>query len=116
MTATIITILVVAGIAGYLWYGFRVIAPRYVNECMEEWTSKFDILSRDPDYVRRHRRFEAGMAIGPALVWPFWLLTQALTKSIEDAAPLTDHELRLQLQEKDQYIEKLEIETGIRKK
>ncbi|WP_304452884.1 hypothetical protein [Nocardiopsis sp. YSL2] len=110
----IILLTILAAFATYLWYGFRIIAPAYVTRQVDEHIEDRIRHELPPHkYVHDRRKSAAADAVGIALVWPFYLGWRALTGNISGRAPLTDHELRHQLEEKDRYIAELERRNGI---
>ncbi|ASU81520.1 hypothetical protein CDO52_00815 [Nocardiopsis gilva YIM 90087] len=100
----IILAVIIAVAAAYLWYGFARVAPTFVARMVAEFIEDYPTLAAKPRRVAQERREQAGFAIGIALSWPLYLTGRALTGGIADRAPLTDHELRQQLQEKERRI------------
>lgn len=104
---------VLAALAAYLWYGFTRVAPAYVTRKVAAQCAFLPTSAKDPAWVARERRDAAGDAIGLALVWPAYLAGRALTGSIADQAPFTDHELRQRLAERDRRIAELHRELNM---
>ncbi len=100
-------------IAAYLIVGFGYVAPRWVTREVEESIRRCPTLAKDPAEVAEWRRDSAGLAWGPALVWPLYLLGRLVTNRIASAAPLTSHELRIENEQKAKRIAQLEKELGI---
>lgn len=78
MSGLVIAAAVIAGVALYLFTGFRYAAPRYVTRKVAQIVSGYPSLAGDAREVARWRREAAGMAWGPALIWPAYLLCVAL--------------------------------------
>ncbi|WP_017602197.1 hypothetical protein [Nocardiopsis lucentensis] len=105
--------IILTAVTAYLWYGFTKVAPAFIAREVAEFIDQYPELADEPNRVAIERREKAGLSIVPALIWPIYLATRALTGHLADRAPRTDHELHQQLEISQHRIAELERELGI---
>jgi hypothetical protein len=111
MSVLLIVIIVLALAAAYLRTGMRLAGRPYVTRQVQQHCERHPTLAED--YAEEWRREAAFEALFVTAVWPLYLAFRSLVSRVAEAAPLSDHELRRQLADRDRRIAELERELGV---
>lgn len=111
MVILLIVIIVLALAAAYLRAGMRIAGRPYVTRQVQANGERYPNLA--VDHIEDWRREAAFEALFVTLIWPVYLGFRSLVSRVAEAAPLSDHELRRQIADRDRRIAELERELGV---
>lgn len=113
MSALLIIAILIAIVLAYLRLGTRLAGRPYIPRAVQEHCKRYPTLAKDPVQVEGWRRDAAFESLFVTLVWPAYLTVRLLISQAAAAAPLSEHELRRQLADRDRRIAELERELGV---
>ena len=114
MNALIVLLITLTALGAYITIGVRFAARPYVTREVERQCRTLPTLAKDTHTIERWRRTAAHEGLFVALIWPIALTIRHLGGALAASAPLSQAELKQQIQQRDRRIADLEREVGIR--
>lgn len=114
MSGIVILLGVLAALGIYVTIGVRLAARPYVTREVERHCRDFPSLAAKPHQIDQWRRTAAYEGLVAALIWPIVLTIRHLGGALAASAPLSEVELKRQIQQRDRRIAELEREVGLR--
>ena len=111
MSVLLAVLAFLAGFGAYFATGMRLVGRPYVTRSVQSRCERYPNLA--VDHTEDWRRVATFEALFVSAIWPLYLTFRSLVSRVADGAPLSDYELRRELEGRDRRIAELERELGV---